>query len=295
LGVERGIYGADSIRTLCIRTGDLRREGVRCGGRSAPVGVSVLDLHERPELVALFVDPDLIGTGVGRALLQNALERTRHAGLDSVLIESDPNAERFYRSQGAVPAGHRTSATTGRELALLRLSVVAPIEAPVRARLAHSVVVARSQHRAPESAALTSLRTHPTLQRDPMPRHLINSERLHRDVPYPYAAAATCEAFVFAAGAGPLDGDGLVVASGDIPHERRRSRVLLNIGSRRDQHSAAGSRVGDGAAADDRSRLPAVGFPAADGCLCVGAGGLVGGWRTARTRCLTAHSPVARA
>jgi hypothetical protein len=28
-------------------------------------------------------------------------------------------------------------------------------------------------------------------------------------------------------------------------HERRHSRVLVNFGSRRDQHSAAGSRVGD--------------------------------------------------
>jgi len=105
-----------------------------------PVGVSVLDLHDPPELVALFVDPDLIGTGIGRALLQHALERARHAGLQSVLIESDPNAERFYRSQGATPIGQRTSPTTGRELTLLQLSVAAPTEArdSERARRASS-------------------------------------------------------------------------------------------------------------------------------------------------------------
>ncbi len=41
--------------------------------------------------------------------------------------------------------------------------------------------------------------------------------------------------------------------------------------------------------------LSSVAFLALDGCLCVRAGGLVGGWRMARTRCLTGHSPVARA
>lgn len=92
-----------------------------------PVGVSVLDLSDPPELVALFVEPDLIGKGVGRALLKHELARAQSAGVESVLIESDPNAEPFYRSQGAVPTGHRTSPTTGRELTLLRLPVGATV------------------------------------------------------------------------------------------------------------------------------------------------------------------------
>lgn len=88
-----------------------------------PVGMSMLDLAEPPELVALFVEPDMIGTGVGRALLRQALERARTAGVESLLIESDPNAEPFYRAHGAVEIGRRTSSTTGRELTLLRLPV----------------------------------------------------------------------------------------------------------------------------------------------------------------------------
>jgi hypothetical protein len=42
-----------------------------------------------------------------------------------VLIESDPNAEPFYRAHGAMEIGHRTSPTTGRDLTLLRLPVAA--------------------------------------------------------------------------------------------------------------------------------------------------------------------------
>lgn len=87
------------------------------------LGVSVLDLADPPELAALFVEPDLIGTGIGRALLSHALEQARDAGVESILIESDPNAEPFYRANGAVAVGQRTSPTTGRRLTLLRLKV----------------------------------------------------------------------------------------------------------------------------------------------------------------------------
>jgi GNAT superfamily N-acetyltransferase len=95
-----------------------------------PVGISVLDLAEPPELAALFVEPDVIGTGVGRALLAHELERARAAGVDSVLIESDPNAEPFYRAHGAEPIGARTSPTTGRQLTLLRPRVPKALEPP---------------------------------------------------------------------------------------------------------------------------------------------------------------------
>lgn len=87
-----------------------------------PVAVSVLDLADPPELVALFVEPDFIGRRIGHALLQHALEQAESAGIESLLIESDPNAEPFYRAHGAIPIGHRTSPTTGRDLTLLRLA-----------------------------------------------------------------------------------------------------------------------------------------------------------------------------
>jgi enamine deaminase RidA (YjgF/YER057c/UK114 family) len=62
-----------------------------------------------------------------------------------------------------------------------------------------------------------------------MTRQLINSERLHRDVPYHYAAAAIGETLVFTAGACPLDGDGRIVAPGDIPVQTRQALENLRI------------------------------------------------------------------
>ena len=87
----------------------------------AVVGFSAVD-PEAGELEMLFVDPAAIGTGVGRALLIDALTAARMAGLEALLIESDPDAEPFYRLHGAEPAGTRTSWSTGRELPLLRIS-----------------------------------------------------------------------------------------------------------------------------------------------------------------------------
>jgi enamine deaminase RidA (YjgF/YER057c/UK114 family) len=62
-----------------------------------------------------------------------------------------------------------------------------------------------------------------------MTRQLINSDRLHGGVAYHYAAAATGEALVFTAGACPLDGDGGVVAPGDIPGQARQALRNLKV------------------------------------------------------------------
>jgi GNAT superfamily N-acetyltransferase len=107
---------------LTIRPEHLERWIVRVAERDgAAVGVAAVDLEAR-ELEMLFVEPSAIGTGAGRALLADALDRAREAGLAELVIESDPDAEPFYRSQGAEPAGTRTSWSTGRELPLLRIA-----------------------------------------------------------------------------------------------------------------------------------------------------------------------------
>ncbi len=62
-----------------------------------------------------------------------------------------------------------------------------------------------------------------------MPRQLIGSDRLTHAVPYHYAAAVTGVTLVFSAGACPLDGDGRVVAAGDIVGQTRQSVENLTI------------------------------------------------------------------
>ena len=106
---------------LTLHPGDLDRLIVRVAERDGEVvGFSAVDVAER-ELTLLFVDPPAIGTGVGGALLRDALA---HCGLDALLIESDPDAAPFYLRFGAEQIGTRVSPSTGRELPLLR--IVAP-------------------------------------------------------------------------------------------------------------------------------------------------------------------------
>jgi len=69
----------------------------------------------------LFVAPEAIGGGVGRALWAHAVETARALGHENLIVVSDPNAEGFYRRMGARPIGARPSdLEPGRLLPLLR-------------------------------------------------------------------------------------------------------------------------------------------------------------------------------
>jgi GNAT superfamily N-acetyltransferase len=125
---SKGHWGHDaeflarSRSALTVRPEHLDRWIVRVAERDgAPAGVAAVD-PEAAELELLFVEPAAIGTGVGRALLRDALEHARAAGLGALTIESDPDAEPFYRAHGAEPVGTRISSATGRELPLLRIA-----------------------------------------------------------------------------------------------------------------------------------------------------------------------------
>ena len=79
------------------------------------------------ELEALYVLPSRMGRGIGRALLDHAQEHARSRGARSMLIQSDPHAERFYRAAGAVRIGERVSGSIpGRSLPLLSIDLHVP-------------------------------------------------------------------------------------------------------------------------------------------------------------------------
>ncbi|MFI2612828.1 GNAT family N-acetyltransferase [Kitasatospora sp. NPDC018619] len=74
----------------------------------------------------LFVEPGAIGRGVGRALFERARGLAAALGLRRLTIDSDPNAEPFYRAMGATRIGSAPSGSIpGRELPLLALDVAA--------------------------------------------------------------------------------------------------------------------------------------------------------------------------
>jgi ribosomal protein S18 acetylase RimI-like enzyme len=59
-----------------------------------------------PALEHLWVDPDRMGQGAGRALLRHAQDLLAARGSDELAIDADPHAEGFYLAMGA----HRVAA-----------------------------------------------------------------------------------------------------------------------------------------------------------------------------------------
>ena len=79
----------------------------RIGGR--PVGFYALvpakERRQDWELDHLWVSPDNMGRGIGRALLTHAIREVSGRGGHSIFILSDPNAEAFYSGMGAHTIG----------------------------------------------------------------------------------------------------------------------------------------------------------------------------------------------
>ena len=78
------------------------------------VGFYALDGHDkRLELAHLWVLPEMMGRGIGRALFAHAAARAKELGYREMEIESDPNAEGFYLRLGARRAGTNSKMLEG--------------------------------------------------------------------------------------------------------------------------------------------------------------------------------------
>jgi len=78
------------------------------------------------ELYAIHVDPELVGTGVGRELMANALEQLEEIGGERAVLwvlEENERARRFYDRGGWKPDGAtRVEAVNGEPVPQLRYS-----------------------------------------------------------------------------------------------------------------------------------------------------------------------------
>lgn len=79
---------------------------------------------EEIELGALFVEPDYIGRGVGRTLIERAKCHAARLGASLLNIQGDPNAVKFYRAAGGVLTGSKESESIpGRFLPTFQVSL----------------------------------------------------------------------------------------------------------------------------------------------------------------------------
>lgn len=61
------------------------------------------------EIDALFIEPDHMGQGLGKALMAHVKQTAKEQGVTSLIVQSDPFAERFYLAAGGTRVGSRAS------------------------------------------------------------------------------------------------------------------------------------------------------------------------------------------
>ena len=96
-----------------------------------PTGFYALSRNRKlGTLEHLWIDPEHIGTGVGRRLVEHATRCAAQIGVEVIEIESDPHAEGFYLRMGARRVGEHVTEIEGRPrvLPVLRLDVPAKLQ-----------------------------------------------------------------------------------------------------------------------------------------------------------------------
>ena len=99
----------------------------------AVAGWHRVTLHgDRAELEDLWLEPAVIGTGLGRILFEHAVDLAEAAGAARMEWDAEPYAEGFYRAMGGQEIGRSPSAVeAGRTLPRMRLE---PIQRGTRKR-----------------------------------------------------------------------------------------------------------------------------------------------------------------
>ena len=78
-------------------------------------------IGDRAELEHMWVTPGRIGTGVGKELFLDAMERAAALNVNAVEILADPNAAGFYKHMGATQIGEIDASLDGQSRTLPRM------------------------------------------------------------------------------------------------------------------------------------------------------------------------------
>jgi GNAT superfamily N-acetyltransferase len=79
--------------------------------------------EHKAELEHMWVSPAYIGTGIGKELFLDAMERAAALDVRDVELSADPNAAGFYTRMGAMQIGEVDSPIDGEERKLPRLKI----------------------------------------------------------------------------------------------------------------------------------------------------------------------------
>jgi len=78
---------------------------------------------DKAELEHMWVTPACIGTGIGKELFLDAMERAAALNVRDVELSADPNAAGFYKRMGAVQIGETESVIDGQIRKLPRMKM----------------------------------------------------------------------------------------------------------------------------------------------------------------------------
>ena len=129
---SKAVWGYDEAfleacrRELSFDEQDLQLTSIAVAAHGAKlVGVvQVKVTGDQADLLKLFVEPSVLGCGVGGALLAWASDIARKNGATRLIIESDPGAAPFYRRMGADDFGQAPSGSIpGRMLPRLAIKL----------------------------------------------------------------------------------------------------------------------------------------------------------------------------
>jgi GNAT superfamily N-acetyltransferase len=111
-------------RELTVTPEDVECDYFSVAEKSAQIAgfISVSVAGHNAEIEHLWELPEFIGQGVGRALLQQALDWCASRGLTSARVVADPNALGFYLAGGKL-IGRQASVPAPRELPVVQFTI----------------------------------------------------------------------------------------------------------------------------------------------------------------------------
>jgi N-acetylglutamate synthase-like GNAT family acetyltransferase len=79
--------------------------------------------EQTAKLDSLFISPKVIGSGFGKLLLDDFLRRISPLKLTSITLDSDPNAEGFYRRNGFDVVERKSTSIAGRTMPVMTKTI----------------------------------------------------------------------------------------------------------------------------------------------------------------------------